>query len=398
MNILYISGEAVPGSDGGAVHTWEVASQLTARGHNVTLVNRKRHDDEVYETIGRVTVIRASMRPFNRTSTLGGITRWHSIRSFPSDVICERHYATGGLGYLLSRKSGTPLVIEMNSPHVEESQWKYGWGDSHPFLRILRRWRDKQFNRSSAIITPLESIVPPEYRHKIKLVDWGADTHAFNPSMKTDERTRQLRDTLELPDKQVILFSGTFRKWHGVELLPEIASAALSVLPDAVFLCVGEGDLLEMIRQKVEKNGVERSFRFPGRQRYEDMPAVTACADVSLAPFDTRNHWPMETFGFYYSPLKIFESLATGIPVVTTDIPQLRRILNEESTGLLAREGEAKSFADCVVRLLNEDETRASMSSAARELAVSRYSWEAHAEQLERVFQSVFDPDDKNHW
>ena len=76
-------------------------------------------------------------------------------------------------------------------------------------------------------------------------------------------------------------------------------------------------------------------FVFAGPQPHERIPELLALADIGVAPFDLSSHPPLTTFGFYWSPLKVFEYMAMSLPVVTIDVIPLNEIVRPEHEGLL---------------------------------------------------------------
>jgi len=121
---------------------------------------------------------------------------------------------------------------------------------------------------------------------------------------------------------------------------------------------------------------------------YERMPEVVAAADVGVAPYDTKRLSQLR-LGFYWSPLKIFEYMASGLPTVTVPVPPLTDIVRAEAEGLFFREGDAVDLAARLVRLAQDGALRRRLGSAARARVVERYSWARHCEQLEAVLQRI---------
>jgi starch synthase len=125
-----------------------------------------------------------------------------------------------------------------------------------------------------------------------------------------------------------------------------------------------------------------------GTVPYERMPEMVAAADVGTAPYDTSRLAQLQ-LGFYWSPLKVFEYMASGIPTVAVAQGPLRDILRDGEEGLHVPERDAPALAAALRRLADEPELRARLGRAARERVVERYSWQRHCEQLERVLLRI---------
>jgi glycosyltransferase involved in cell wall biosynthesis len=93
--------------------------------------------------------------------------------------------------------------------------------------------------------------------------------------------------------------------------------------------------------------------------------------------------------GFYWSPLKIFEYMATGLPVVALDVDPLREIIREGREGHLVEERDEQGWAKAITDLVASPELCSEMGRSARERVVSGYSWQVHCEKLEGVLETV---------
>jgi glycosyltransferase involved in cell wall biosynthesis len=111
------------------------------------------------------------------------------------------------------------------------------------------------------------------------------------------------------------------------------------------------------------------------------MPACLAAADIGVAPFDVSAHKPL-SLGFYWSPLKIFEYMAAGLPVVAPAGDRLSSLVEHGREGLLYEPATPTALANALAQLAASDR-RGALGRAARERAVREYSWKAHCEALE---------------
>ena len=118
------------------------------------------------------------------------------------------------------------------------------------------------------------------------------------------------------------------------------------------------------------------------------MPEVVASADVGVAPYDTSRLAQLQ-LGFFWSPLTIFEYMASGLPTVTIPRPPLTDIVRPGQEGAHAKEADAVDLARVIASVADDRDARARMGAAARSRVVERYSWARHCEQLEGVLQGV---------
>ena len=118
------------------------------------------------------------------------------------------------------------------------------------------------------------------------------------------------------------------------------------------------------------------------------MPEVVAAADIGVAPYDPSRLAQLQ-LGFYWSPLKIFEYMASGLPTVTIPRPPLTEIVRDGQEGLFFREGDETALAERLVTLADDAALRARLGSSARERVVARFSWAVHCAQVEAVLERV---------
>jgi glycosyltransferase involved in cell wall biosynthesis len=377
MRVLYVaSDQRVPGRTGGSVHVLEVARGLAARGHEVhAVVQRQAGAAEREDTDG---------------------VRWHRIAWWPphrffrfrarravlalaedtrAEVVIERYYNFGGEGILAAAARGIPSLLEVNSPVVDHPGSLKGLLDAWSVVRPLRRWRERLCREATALVAPLPDIVPAFARAKTETVTWGANVRDFSPSRRSDAVRRELG----IPEGALaVVFSGSFRPWHGVHVL-EAAARALRHREDVFFFLVGG--------PRTATAGGYRGRRL-GAIPYERMPDVLASCDVGVAPYDTARLRQLR-LGFYWSPLKVFEYMACGLPVVTIARRPLDEIVRAGREGLLVREADPAALARAIETLAGDAEARAAMGRAGRERVVERYSWDRHCAQLEGVLRRI---------
>jgi glycosyltransferase involved in cell wall biosynthesis len=129
---------------------------------------------------------------------------------------------------------------------------------------------------------------------------------------------------------------------------------------------------------------------FTGAVPHADMPGWLASADIGVAPFDPVKHAPLR-LGFYWSPLKIFEYMAAGLPVVAPALPRLSRLIESGREGLLYDALDPRAL-DRALQTLGDEAARRRMGAAARARVVRDFSWDAHCAALDARLRALVQP------
>jgi glycosyltransferase involved in cell wall biosynthesis len=383
MRILYCAiDQTVPGTKGGSTHVHAVAEGLAARGHELHVAARPGargfpHDRSTRGEPGSVHW-HAIAAPFDRPQLrlLRAAAVRGLARAVRPDVVIERYHNFGGEGLLAARHGGARTLLEVNAPVIDYPGSLKQRLDRLLLVQPFRRWRDWQCRTADRIATPTRAILPdwvPAAR--VHETEWGADTDRFTP-----DATGPLPFTRD--GRIVIVFVGAFRAWHGVHHLVR-AMQRLEGQGRSEFHAVLIGDGPERARAMAAAEGL-RSVTFVGPLAHDALPPCLAAADIGVAPFDPRAHAPL-ALTFYWSPLKVFEYMAAGLPVVAPNLPRLREILGTGEAGLLYDPSAPDALAAALASLADPTR-RGSLGAAARARAVRQYSWTSHCEHLEAAF------------
>jgi glycosyltransferase involved in cell wall biosynthesis len=373
---LYVaSDQRVPGRTGGSVHVLEVARGLARRGHEVHAVVYREADRAAREVGEGVTWHRIRWTPRHRLFRFRARAQVQALAAeLRPAAVMERYYNFGGEGIGAAARLGIPSLLEVNSPVVDHPGSLKGSLDALALVRPLRRYRERLCRQAAALVAPIPEIVPEFARGKTEIVTWGANVDAFRPELRSDS----VRRRLGVPEgARVVLFSGSFRPWHGVQVFEDAARRLAR--GDLYFLLIGGPDA-----------GPGRGYagRRLGTVAYDTMPELVAAADMGVAPYDTSRLGQL-ALGFYWSPLKIFEYMAAGLPTITIARAPLTEIVREGREGVFFREGDAEDLARAIASLADAPSERAALGQSARERVVARYSWAVHCAQLEGVLQRI---------
>jgi glycosyltransferase involved in cell wall biosynthesis len=299
-------------------------------------------------------------------------------REIRADAVIERYYNFGGEGVLAASRLDIPAVLEVNAPVVDYPGSAKARIDRGLLVEPMRRWRDRICRRVDLFVTTTADILPAWVdRARVLEIEWGADVDHFRPA-KTPR-------VVPHGGRIQCVFAGAFRSWHGVVHLAA-ALARLHAAGDERFGATFIGDGPE--RPVVERVARDLpGITFTGAMPHDRLPAALAAGDIGVAPFDPSRHAPLR-LGFYWSPLKIFEYMAVGLPVVAPALPRLARLVESSVEGMLYDPIEPRALDRALVALA-DDVVRRRMGLAARDRVVRDFSWTAHCAALDARLRAL---------
>jgi glycosyltransferase involved in cell wall biosynthesis len=402
MRILYCT-LAIPldRAHGGATHAAEVTNGLAALGHDVWVIGMGGRGGEAERRRGGLSSHDSAIPPFRHSAFRATLTpappllAWQMaprvrriVREWQPDVIMERYYTFAGAGMLVAHQRRIPALLEVNAPVVDPPGTRKDTVDRFTG-GLMRRWAERQCTWADRIVTPLATTVPETVRNRVVPLEWGANVRQFDPDCaSTTETASVTRARLGIPaNAPVIGFVGSFRAWHGVADAVAAFRHVRSAIPDAHLLLVGDGPERTTLEAAVAVSADAAHVLFTGAVPYVDVPAYYGMCEVAVAPFAPRTHPALTHFGFFWSPLKVFEAMAMRVPVVTTDIPRLAQIV--DGAGVVVPEGDHAAMAAAIVRLLRDPDAGTQMGTEGRRRVIEHYSWEAHCRSLDAVLREM---------
>ena len=172
------------------------------------------------------------------------------------------------------------------------------------------------------------------------------------------------------------MFVGSFMQWHGVQDIIQIAKN----IPEAMFILIGAGPLYEEIN--IQSNELTNVIL---TGPINNVPKYLANSDITIAPFNTNRFTKLEDYGFWWCPVKLYEYMASGKPIVSYNFNEVRNIIKD--SGLLAEPDNIKDFEEKINLLLKDKKLRETLGKKARKIALD-YSWKKRAEKLKKILST----------
>ena len=277
------------------------------------------------------------------------------------------------LAWLVARgaeRAGVPVIQECNGSWEDAFAAWPSMRAVSPLVRALQRW---QYRAADAVIavsdTLAEWVSDVADRDDVLVSPNGANATVFTPDVPR---------RVGLPQRYVVFF-GQFAPWQRIEVL--LTAVKRPAWPDGVELViVGDGALRLVVEGAA---ATDPRVHYLGMLPYAEVPRVVAgalaAAVLTYAP---------ERAG--YSPLKLYEAMACGVPVVCSDTPGQAEYVREHSAGIVVPPEDPDAVAAAVAELAGDPQTARAMGARGRRAVEERYSWTARAvERLAMVERAV---------
>lgn len=373
MKILYVAQAAIPSETANSVHVMKMCSAFASCGALVNLAVPARADVRrvgeggdpyrYYDLANVFPIVRFAGFPLLKTSYAFAVRVYLTLRAgqFRPDIVYSRDLL-GGFAALLA---GYPLVLEIHHP-MRESGWLQGWLFDrivrHPYFvklvvitQALKNWHVEQAG------------VPAE---KILVAPDGADARG-NPA--------EAKCPIDITggDRLRVAYVGSLYEGKGIELVAPLAR----LLPEMDFHVLGgSGELLHRWR---ERSRHDANLFFHGYCPPSGVAPFLAKMDVLLVPNQrTVRSVGGSEIGRWTSPLKLFESMAAGKPLIASDLAVLREVLVHEQNCLLCPPDDVAAWKQALLRLRDDRELAARIAATARLELLEKYSWEKRATML----------------
>jgi len=242
-----------------------------------------------------------------------------------------------------------------------------------PGGRLRRRWLREASESCRGIVAISGGVAADLAALGVAADRVRVEPDGFEAARFADPPTRTAaREELGLdPGATVCVYTGGLLAWKGVDLLVEAARR----LPEVQFVVAGgmDADVEELRRRAAGMPHV----RIDGFQPPARVATYLAAADLGVVPNRSRPAISAR----YTSPLKVYEALAVGLPLVASNLPSLREVLEADRTAVLVAPDDVEALRAGIARLAGDAELRARMGVAAREGA-GRFTWDARARRL----------------
>ena len=368
------------------VHPLEICENLVKLGHQITMFTPSR------SKANRELSVRVVNTGMFGIPLLKGVL--HHVLLLPLlfvhslmkrvDLIYSRYHPLEILAtYPIKKIFGTKYIVEVNGAMKEDSKMR---GEPGWKIEIYSMLEKRLFDLADKIVTVTDNLrnyLVREYSlspSKIQVIPNGTNVDIFHPMDK-----KRSREKLDIPlESTVLCFVGSLRPWHGVENIIEILPELINRIPDLRLMVVGDGPLMKTLKQQVKALSIGQRVIFTGKIRREKVPLYINNSDICVAPFDSERN---KVTGL--SPLKVFDYMACGKPIIATDVGGLGKLIEKYSVGIVISPGNPVELAEAILHLTSDKELQEKLGRAGREIAVGKFSWQEISRKVEKVCKST---------
>lgn len=362
---------------------------MTELGHEVDLVTYPIGEDvsmpglRIFRTIGipfvRSVKIGPSIIKVPLDALLFFAAFWRLVTGRYQLLDC--HEEAGLMGVLLSRLFRVPTLYDMHSSLPEQLQ-NFRFSRSRLLRYLFERAEELTLVGSDAVI-----VICPNLAETVARVDPDKPCFLIENSPLAESslapptaEARALRRSLGLDDAIVLLYTGTFESYQGLDLLYGALQRVRAVAARARLVMVGgTSEQVEAARRQVERMALDAFVAFVGQRPPEEMPLFLAAGDILVSPRSRGTN----------TPLKIYSYLRAGKPIVATRLLTHTQVLDDEIAQLTDPSEEA--FAQGIVELIQAPDRGRRLAEAARRRSEERYSYAVYLERTRRALDFLSD-------
>ena len=379
-----ITGDDLAAVTGGTIHLMEQAENLHALGHQVIVFAQDR-GPWPHATPVDIRYLPAPGSGLRRllsynVALLRALLREGRVQ--PPDAIHTRQMGYSATPLLAAWRLGVPHVLEVNGILRDELG---GRGASRVRLRLIDVFARINLHRSDAYTTTTEahtdrlSELYGIDRSRWRVMPCGVNESIFRPGDRAEARRQ-----LDLPSETfALLHVGSLYDWRGLDvLLDGLATLSDDDVPDWQLWLVGDGGERSRLSDQAQALGIGEKVRFFGQVPYDEVPTWLRAADVGVVVYKPTRSVPGD-------PMKIYEYMASGLPVLAGDYPRYGGVVRAADAGAVADDTDPASMADAVRRLHADPEALKRYGTNGIETALREHTWRRRTEQLQDLLFSL---------
>lgn len=243
----------------------------------------------------------------------------------------------------------------VNAPEEKKDKIKKVYSKCNVLIALSEEWKER-----------LSQIIPED---RIEIIE--------NYSILHEDA---LEERMQRKCNNTVLFLGELGKRKGCYDIPAVIAQVKKSIPDVNFVLAGAGSEVDeaAIRKLIAEKGVSDNVEFPGWVRGDTKDKLLREADVFFLPSYNEG-----------MPMSVLDAMGYGLPVVSTNVGGIPKIVHDEENGCCCDPGDVNRFAEGITEILSDRKERKSFGEASWKIVKEGYSLEAHLKLLTKVYGKV---------
>jgi glycosyltransferase involved in cell wall biosynthesis len=386
MKIFYLARINTATEDASTRHVFEFCREFARMGHEVVLFvpdMGERRDLAGVRFVHVPVIFRKSVITFfSFYLSLFFILSWQCLKSRP-DIIYTRLQTMEWLATLPKYVFRFKYVVEVNGLAPVEMKINAVSGGWIAFVVFMERIICKL---SDQVVVP--SVLIRDYLRRnygVKEDSVLVVSNGANPEFSRPMDKSECRNQLGVPlDGKVLVFVGSLKQWHGIDRLVPLMPALVNDNPDLHLLIVGDGEKKADLQRLIDEQRMSRNIILAGRVPFEKVPVYINAGDICLAPYFEEG---LNETGI--SPLKIFEYMACGRPIITNPVGGLDALFREHDIGVTIHSMNPQDWEKPIKDLLGDPDKMKTLGDNGYRAVQNHYSWEAICKKIETTLDRL---------
>jgi glycosyltransferase involved in cell wall biosynthesis len=374
MRVAYVCadpGVPVFGYKGSSIHVQEVLSTLLRYGAKVKLF-ASRIGGEIPEDLEDVEVHKLPAFKGDleeSVSSSNDIMRQKLEQAGPFDLVYERYSLWSFSAMEYAKSLHTASLLEVNSPLIEEQIQYRELSDS----QLAERVAERVFGAAGVLIAVSNEVAAYLSRYVCTSGKVHVVPNAVNANHFVNNRKATASPAFDATF--TVGFVGTLKPWHGLHILAEAFNHLHDKVPNARLMIVGDGPERGELVKRLKDKDLLYLTEITGTVAPSKVPGLLSSMDAAVAPYPPLTH-------FYFSPLKVYEYMAAGLPVVASRIGQLAELIQDGENGILVPPGDSLALAGALDKLYRHPLLCKHLGTKARQTVLESHTWDTTVEHM----------------
>lgn len=365
MDLVYLANVRLPTEKAHGIQIMKTCEALAKQGVTIDLVVPRRFNSlkgdpfEFYQIQKNFSLTRLFCLDLISLNVFGALGFWieswtffRSVQKYVQNKKSSLFYTRDlSIAYWLSKKNANVFYEIHSLPDKIDERHRAAWHRTKGIIVISNGLKEDLIRAGVS-------------RQKIIVAHDAVDVNEFIVA----ESKEVCRTRLGLPlNKKIVVYTGHLYEWKGARVLAEAARQ----LPVDIQVYLVGGTKEDVARCRLEFT--EPNLHFPGWQKHSEMVYWQKAADVLVLPTSAKTTMG----GWHTSPLKLFEYMASGVPIIASDSPAMREVLNAKNA-ILVPPDSSFALKNAIIKSLQEPEKYANLAVKAREESL-QFTWENRA-------------------